>query len=104
MGKKNNRSNFRVEVYVRHPGDFGMCFISGDSRTEKQREKECQNLLDDIESHVDKSLVPSRGTIGSVVWDNEPTCEFCGAQWTEKTEHNGGCCDKDTELMNKVEN
>lgn len=91
--------NFRVEVTPRAPGDYGICFIGGQTRTEEETRSVCNDLIQQIRRHVD-------GIDSAVlVYDVEKTCEHCGWQWTEGDEslHNGGCCDKDCEVMDSLE-
>ena len=101
MGMKLLRSDFHVQVYPRSPGDAGVIIMSGVPQTEAEAESAAQELLDDILKHVDRSLVPSCGAKGRVVWDSDYVCEHCGGCWTEAKDspHNGGCCDEDCALM-----
>jgi hypothetical protein len=96
MGKIIRESNFRVEVYPRSLGNFGIArisdtFIQPDEVKRNQQYKEdCESMQSDNTRHVDG--------VGSVdvVCDSEPICSFCGYRWTGKTDvYNGGCCEKD---------
>lgn len=108
MGKKTVEYNYRVEVVPRSPGDYGFMRIYGgplSEQTTEQARQDAEYLADDIRAHVDKSLVPSYGDRGiSVVCDTDEVCEFCGWTWTEGDQpHNGGCCAKDADIMEKEE-
>jgi hypothetical protein len=99
MGLKKTKVNFRVEVTPRAPGDFGICFISGQTRTEEETRSICIDLIQQIRRHVD-------GIDSAVlVFDVERTCEHCGWQWTEGDDspHNGGCCAKDCDVMDSLQ-
>lgn len=52
--------------------------------------KECDEIAKSVRRHVDDV---SRAFTCE---EYGHACEFCGSQWTEKTDaYNGGCCDKD---------
>lgn len=92
--KKAVRSNFRVEVYPRSPGDFSFGSISGTSETEEESTSRCESIAAKIERHVDG--LPYRGAKTCIIWDTEYVCEHCGYRWSEDSEqYNGGCCTKD---------
>lgn len=95
MPRKNNRVDFRVVVYPRSPGDFGIASVSGITRSEKEWARACEDIADQVRRHVND--LPSGGDRGvSVISDVEPVCEFCGYDWTEvSNDYNGGCCDED---------
>jgi hypothetical protein len=95
MASKSIRTNFRVEVTPRHPGDFGFASVSGQPYPEAEQELDCQHIADQIKRHVDG--LPSWNNRGvAVIWDTETTCEHCGAVWTEEdSTYNGGCCAAD---------
>lgn len=99
MAKRVTRSNFRVEVVPRSPGDFGWASVSGQCRTAEEERAVCEEIAQEIRRHVDG--LPYRGDRGvSVVWDTGGVCEFCGQKWTEASEaYNGGCCSADEEDM-----
>lgn len=98
MGVKKTKVNFRVEVTPRAPGDLGICFIGGQTRTEEETRAICNDMIQQIRRHVD-------GIDSAVlVYDVEETCEHCGRQWTEgDSPHNGGCCDQDCEVFDRCE-
>ena len=98
MGVKKTNVNFRVEVTPRAPGDFGICFIGGQTRTEKETRDICNDMIQQIRRHVD-------GIDSAVLaYDVEETCEHCGRQWTKgDSPHNGGCCDQDCEVFERCE-
>lgn len=93
----NRKYNFRIEVYPRPPGDFGVAFISGQTQTEKEWIQDCEEIASQIRRHVDG--LPSEYNRGvNVIWDTSLECEYCGAKWTEiDNKYNGGCCSKDEE-------
>jgi len=95
MGQKSQRTNFRVEVTPRDPGDFGFARIGGQTRSEEESERLCESIASDIRRHVDD--LQSFGNRGvSVRWDSEMVCEHCGSGWTETDRnYNGGCCKED---------
>ena len=95
MPKKRIRSEFRVEVQPRSPGDFGCGSLSGMTQTEKEWEQDCEAIADQIRRHVD-GLSSGHGRGVSVAWDSEFVCGYCGGPWTEDGEtYNGYCCDDD---------
>jgi hypothetical protein len=102
MGIKKFRTNFRVEVEPRPPGDFGFMYMSGQKQSEADYESDCEQIAKEIRRHVDPGLLPSldrqRGV--HVRCDVERVCEHCGSDWTETSEtYNGGCCSGDDENM-----
>lgn len=105
MSKKLLKTNIRVEVKPRAPGDFGFISISGIARQEQETIKECEEIAAQIRRHVDG--LPYRGDKGVFVeWDREPVCSYCGLAWSEDgDDYNGGCCKEDQkndpEVLNK---
>jgi hypothetical protein len=99
MGMKKTRTNFRVVVWPKPPGDFGVCFIGGQTRDEKESMDLCEEIVTQIRRHVDGVQQP----IAS--WDVIKVCEHCGSKWTEgeSSPHNGGCCKQDCEVFDKCE-
>lgn len=97
MAPKTVRSNFRVEVEPRSPGDFGFASIGGRNYSETEWESNCEEIATQIRRHIDG--LPSRSGKGvRVAWDADRVCEHCGSDWTEKSDaYNGGCCSKDDE-------
>jgi len=54
-------------------------------------------IKSEIERHVDDVAC-------DITIEQVECCEWCGAQWTEgDSEHNGGCCSKDAEVMERCE-
>lgn len=98
--KKTVRNNFRVEVTPRRLGDFGLLMTNAfGNHTEREEESACEAIADEIKRHVD-GLPTSRDRGVQIIWDSENVCEFCGSQWTEDGDYNGGCCTKDVEAEN----
>lgn len=94
MGIKSVKSNFRVEVQPRNPGDYGYFSIGNVTQSDDTWERECQEIASQIRRHVDG--IARHGV--NVLWDTDKVCEHCGSDWTEKNEtYNGGCCVKDDE-------
>ena len=103
MAKKLARkTDFRVVVYPRGLGDFGLVstsdrFVFGhgpdaDAKIEQEYQARCEEIAADILRHVN-----SVGGI-EIEFDQEPVCEHCGSRWTEDSDtYNGGCCSKDEE-------
>lgn len=98
MPKKLRIDGYRVVVDVpcehHHRGNY----------TEEFARCEAAKIARAIVRH----LAPYHSDCGdapSVLQDAEPVCEFCGSKWTEgvDSEHNGGCCDKDTDVLRKIE-
>lgn len=98
MSMKKTKTSFRVEVTPRHPGDYGICFIGGETRTPEEERRLCEEIAEQIRRHVDGINKPC------VTWDVEKTCEFCGYGWTEADDspHNGGCCNQDCDIMDAL--
>lgn len=106
MSKLNRRTNFRVEVRPRSPGDFGFASISGIEQSEREWERDCEAIAEQIRRHVDGLSSSWRGSDRGVTveWDNEPVCSHCGSTWTEDHDrHNGGCCDEDCKIHDAEE-
>lgn len=96
MARKIVRTNYRVEVYPRRPGDFGVMHIGNDDHSEEEAQRICDHIAECIKKHVGK-LDDDRGDV-HVVFDSESVCEHCGAIWTEAgADYNGGCCPEDEE-------
>ena len=92
MGKKTEHDNFRVVLGVPHPGYF-----SDDAIREKAERRAADELAAQAKRHLDAASI-------SVESDANDVCEWCGGTWTEgNSPHNGGCCDKDLEVMDKTE-
>ena len=101
MGRVQNKVNHRIEVHLPHPGDFGFCFVSSVTRTEEETFDLLSQIRDQIIRHVDGV---SRNSVNLMV-DVESVCEHCGSAWTEGKDspHNGGCCEKDCEVFDKLQ-
>jgi hypothetical protein len=98
--KKTTRDNYRIEVYPKDPGDFGVCFISGIERSDSELMRALEDIKSQIQRHVDGI---GRHSV-HIVHDRKDVCEWCGSEWTEgKSPHNGGCCAKDCEVMEGIE-
>ena len=98
MVKKIVKSEFRVEVYPRSPGNFGFARISGITRSDDEAMSLCEDIKSQIRRHVDD--VESV----NVTWDSNPVCGFCGSDWSEDTDvHNGGCCAEDGDVYDAYE-
>lgn len=99
MGKKTLKTNFRVEVVPRHPGDLGLFgFYPDHSDIDKEQEKKCKDIAEQIRMHINRlpSNYSSKDRGVSVICDTQAVCEFCGYSWGEDNDsYNGGCCDKD---------
>lgn len=90
MSSKFEHDNYHVEVYPKHPGDFGGIFMSGITRTSEEEKRECERIADEINRHVNGAQK------ARLVFDASRVCEFCGSKWTEDSKtYNGGCCDLD---------
>lgn len=100
--KTVRRSEFRVEVYPKSPGDFGFASIGGYTQSSKEWERDCDMIAEQIEQEI--SGLPSRGLKTAVVWDSEDVCSFCGRAWETMREEDGPdedmplgiplCCDE----------
>lgn len=90
--KVQRKTNIRVEVYPRSPGDFGFASIGGMSRSEQEELRLCEEIAQQIRRHVDE--LPSRGNRGvDVVYETETVCSHCGYSW-EEDENGPLCCSK----------
>jgi hypothetical protein len=93
-------SNFRVEVYLRRPGDLGSVIVpdswAGGARSEEESRKAAEHIAGMIRRHV-RPLDDDRGEV-IVACDSEPQCSHCGSKWTgDSRDYNGGCCAMDEE-------
>lgn len=100
MSFVTKRSNFRVEVHPRSPGDFGIFSISGQTRTEAEAERICEEIAQDIRRHVD-NLPSERGKGVNVVWDSEKVCVHCGYDWSPDERGYNACCNKHVDEWEK---
>ncbi len=92
MARTVSRENFRVTVYPRNPGDFGVISFGGVTREEVAWEEFCNDIAADIRRHVDG--IARDGV--HVEWDDVAQCSHCSYLWTEDSPHyNGGCCEVD---------
>ena len=102
MGKKKVITEYYVKIEPRRLGNFGIVsvpdsYVSNDIM--KDYYNTCKDIVEQIKRHVDDI-----GWVG-VMNESEEVCEFCGLAWTENNSlHNGGCCDKDIEIMDALEN
>lgn len=99
MSRTVTKAEYRVEVYPKHPGDFGGIFIGGMSRPDDETRAMCEEIARQVKRHVD-----GVGS-ASVAWTTVARCEFCGSTWTEGKDalHNGGCCDRDLAVADEIE-
>lgn len=97
LGRKEN---FRVVIEPRKLGDMGFVrtsdrFLYGDSpdaqkRIEADYEEQCREIVAEVKRHVDNVAA------AYVEYDKEFACEYCGSEWSERSNtYNGGCCSKD---------
>ena len=103
MGKQTYQDNFRVVLY---PNLIGNCaymriperLIEPDeARRRKYYQDAAREIASQARRHVDGCTV-------AVESDTVEVCEWCGCTWTEgDSPHNGGCCDKDCEVMEATE-
>jgi hypothetical protein len=95
MAIKIEKSDFRVVVRPRNPGDFGWASISGQKQSDADWISDCERIADQIRRHVD-GLPSYAGRGVAIEWDQENVCEHCGSGWTEDSAaYNGGCCAED---------
>jgi len=84
--KKTIKENFRVEVFPKSLGDFGLVRISDyavepDEENRNQEYKAvCEDIVCQIERHVDG--------VGSIYveFDTRHVCSFCGFDWDVNTD------------------
>ena len=88
--KVKKRTNFRVEVYAASSWETRQ----GGRLGAKAEQVVCEFVASEIKRHVN-DIVSAEAT-----WDTEVVCAHCGSRWSEAgSQHNGGCCDKDVEVM-----
>ena len=100
MGCVTRKEDIHVRVESRGAGDFGFAHVSGMGKTEAEYIRDCEDIAKQVRRHVD-GLPSYRGRGVRVEWTNALYCEHCGSRWSEgeKSPHNGGCCDKDCEVL-----
>ena len=84
-----------TDVFVKVCPLGGLSWLRRRSPGEELKIKQdaARSIMAEIKRHVDD--VESMEIVEEF---NECVCEFCGAEWTEKSDnYNGGCCDKDEE-------
>ena len=92
MAKKEIFNCVYLEVAIEKPG-FGRGI------SPEQWISAARDVADQIKRHCDGvsdiSITP----------DIDLVCEFCGYDWTEGGDslHNGGCCEKDEEVMKAID-
>jgi hypothetical protein len=104
MPREVRRTNVRVEVVPRRPGDYGWASFGPSEEPVEKTISRAEDIAEQIRRHVDG--LPSYGDRGvSIVWDDEPVCSHCGATWTTAPDspHNNGCCHKDSEVLEALE-
>lgn len=89
MAKKEHRQDYRVEVTLRRPGDYGMVYIGGTKRTHKEWKRMGDDVVRQIKRHVDDI------EHAQLVWETIDVCEHCGNEW-EIYDDTGepACCNK----------
>lgn len=95
MGKTSRIEEFMVVCHIDDRYSFGDKEKAGRQRADAVREF--------IECALRGGLVGDIGSV-SIETDTSTVCEFCGDDWTEgDSPHNGGCCGKDIEVMDRTE-
>ncbi len=87
MGKKLEKSNYRIEVNPLNIVYQGLFKTSKD-----ENDKVLAETLAQIRRHIDR-------VSASIICDHNLVCEYCGARWTETGNHNGGCCAEDEKVF-----
>lgn len=101
MGKKKIITEYYIKIEPKKLGNFGIANVPDryvSDNIMKDYYERCKDIVEQIKRHVDDI-----GWVG-VMNESEEVCEFCGSTWTEgNSVHNGGCCDKDIEIMYNLE-
>jgi hypothetical protein len=93
--KITNRTNWRVEVYPSGPGVYPGIHIGGLEQSERQWQKDCEDIKEQIARHVDGIRDSRNNAQISIVSDKEETCSFCKLKWEEnKITGEPMCCDE----------
>lgn len=104
MSKTTRIVNVRVVVEPRPMTDFGSVsfgrrlLYDNDQMYWKDMQDRAEEIARDVKRHVDNVRTVN------VEVETEAVCEHCGYGWTEGgSPHNGGCCDKDCQVMEAAE-
>jgi hypothetical protein len=101
MGKKKIITDYYVRVEPKRLGNFGIVSVPDryvSNNILQDYYERCRDIVLQIKRHVDD--IDWAGVIN----ESEEICEFCESAWTEGDSiHNGGCCDKDIEIMDNLE-
>lgn len=94
MAKITRRTNFRVVVRPRPPGDFGYAQVPGLTHSEERTLRICQEIADQIRRHVDNLPTPGRDRNRGVqvTWDTEDYCSHCAGWWETEPDGRPVCC------------
>lgn len=94
MPKVTKKENYRIEIEpdLRHHRYLNW----EEDYIRKDTEKICSHLEYEVRRHCEDVLRVD------TVWDTVSYCEFCGADWTEDGDCNGGCCNKDVEYGDSI--
>lgn len=102
--KKTTKTDFRVVVYPRRLGDYGIVSMSDSvlhkpDEIEKEYLERCDDIAEEIKRHVDQ--------VGGVhvEFDTTETCSHCGYPWDESPDDSDPdfpkgcpvCCDEAAE-------
>lgn len=103
MPAKKVIDGYHVEIEPKRLGDLGCVSMSDQliepdvKRRVQEYKKRCEDIIRQVKRHIDY--------IGyaQLIEESHLECEFCGYKWGEDPDspHNGGCCDKDIEIMDK---
>ncbi len=89
MSKVIRRSSYRVVVTPPQNKWLWSGKFSSEELREKDERRSADECAAEVRRHIDNEGV-------SVEHDAEPICCHCGSAWTEdRSDYNGGCCDKD---------
>lgn len=103
MGKVKQNTNYKVVVEPRARGNFGFASISGMEWTSEQEKRICEEIIDGIHKAARADIIEDAGRV-ELDWESYEVCEYCEAIWTEgDSEHNGGCCPQDMDIMDNID-
>lgn len=97
MAKTQRILGGRVVIYPRRLGNLGSVHIPDGWASDDvggDTVKRCEEIREQVKRHVDYAEHVE------IEQDAEYVCEHCGSSWTEDSDSfNGGCCDKDMDVV-----
>jgi len=95
------KTNWHVEVYPSGPGVYPGVHIGGLEQSDKEWERDCEEIKEQISRHVDGIQDSRNKARVCTAFDKEVTCSFCKREWEEDENGKPVCCDEAIEEWEK---